>query len=55
LIIDYLISNNKFVVTQKGVVDKNRFYLSRDKLSGFDGDKVWFTVTKEVANIYKHD
>jgi hypothetical protein len=47
--------NNEFVVTQKGVVDKNRFYLPRDKVSRFDGDKVWFAVTKEVANIYKHD
>jgi hypothetical protein len=47
--------NKEFVVTKKGRVDKDKFYLPRDKVSRFDGDKVWFTVTRDVANIYKHD
>jgi hypothetical protein len=35
-------------------VDKERFYLPRNKASRFDGDKLWFEVTKEDAETYKH-
>jgi hypothetical protein len=42
------------VVTKKGVVDKDKFYLPRDKAVRFDGDKVWFEVTKDQAELYKH-
>ena len=47
--------NEQFVVTKKGVVDKDRFYLPRDKALRFDGDKVWFEISKDEANAYKHD
>ena len=46
--------NEEFVVTQKGRVGKDKFYLPKDKVSRFDGNKVWLTVTREVADIYKH-
>jgi hypothetical protein len=42
------------VVTKKGLVDKDKFYLPRDKAVRFDGDKVWFEVTKDQAELYKH-
>jgi hypothetical protein len=44
----------EFVVTKKGRFDKDKFYQPRDKVSRFDRNKVWFTVTRDVANIYKH-
>ena len=43
------------VVTKKGVVDKDKFYLPRDKAVRFDGDKVWFEITKDEAKAYKQD
>ena len=46
--------NNQFVITKKGVVDKDRFYIPRDKASKFDGDKLWFEVTKDESKVYKH-
>jgi len=47
--------NDQFVVTKKGVVDKDRFYLPKDKAVRFDGDKLWFEVTKDWSKIYKRD
>ena len=43
------------VVTKKGVVDKDKFYFPRDKAVRFDGDKVWFEITKDEAKAYKQD
>lgn len=46
--------DNEYIITKKGVVDKDKFYLPRDKVSKFDGDKLWFEVSKEEARVYKH-
>ena len=45
--------NEEFVVTKRGVVDKDKFYLPRSKAVKFDGDKVWFNVTKDEAKALK--
>jgi hypothetical protein len=42
-------------VTKKGVVDKDKFHLPKSKALRFDGDKVWFEVTKDEAKAYKQD
>ena len=47
--------DDEFVITKKGVVDKDKFYLPRSKAVKFDGDKLWFEVGKDEANVYKHD
>jgi hypothetical protein len=47
--------NEDIVVTKKGVVDKDRFYLPRSKALRFEEDKLWFEVSKEEAKAYKHD
>jgi hypothetical protein len=47
--------NEQTVITKKGVVDKNEFYLPRNKANRFDGDKLWFELTKDEAKEYKHD
>jgi hypothetical protein len=47
--------NYEFVITKKGVVDKDRFYLPRSKAVKFDGDKLWFEVGKDEAKVYKHN
>ena len=43
------------VVTKKGVIDKDKFYLPKSTAVRFDGDKVWFNVTKDEAQAYKKD
>lgn len=45
----------EIVVTKKGVVDKDKFYLPKSLVERFDGDKVWFSITKEDAQIYRKD
>lgn len=45
--------NEQFVETKRGIVDKDRFFLPRDKVVKFDGNKVWFSVTKDEAKVYK--
>lgn len=45
--------NEQFVETKRGVVDKDKFFLPRDKVVKFDGNKVWFNVTKDEAKAYR--
>jgi len=47
--------DEEHVITKKGVVDKDRFFLPRNKVNRFDGHKLWFEVTKDEAKTYKHD
>src|SRR6188508_423082 len=42
------------IITKKGVVDKDKFYLPRNKVNKFDGDKLWFEISKDEAHAYKH-
>ena len=34
------------VITQKGVLDKDKFYLPKNVVDRFDGHNVWFKITK---------
>ena len=43
------------VVTQKGVLDKDKFYLPKNMVDRFDGHNVWFKITKEDAEVYRRD
>ena len=47
--------NEDTVITKKGVVDKDKFYLPRSKALRFEEDKLWFEVSKDEAKAYKHD
>jgi hypothetical protein len=47
--------DDQFVVTEKGLFDKDKFYVPREKAFMFDGDKLWFEITKHDATTYKHD
>jgi hypothetical protein len=47
--------NEEFVITKKGVIDKDRFYIPRGKAVKFDGDKLWFDVGKDESKAYKRD
>jgi hypothetical protein len=43
------------VVTKRGIVDKDKFYLPKSRAVRFDGHKVWFNVTKDEAKSFKKD
>jgi hypothetical protein len=43
----------EFVITKKGMVDKDRFYLPREKVDRFDGHNLWFNVSEEERDLYK--
>ena len=45
----------EIVVTKRGLVDKDKFYLPKSLAERFDGDKVWFSITKEDAQNYKKE
>jgi hypothetical protein len=42
-------------VTKRGIVDKDKFYLPKNRAVRFDGHKVWFNVTKDEAKAFKKD
>jgi hypothetical protein len=43
------------IVTKKGVLDKDKFYLPKSLVVRFDGDKVLFSISKEDAEFYRKD
>jgi hypothetical protein len=47
--------NADTVVTKRGIVDKGKFYLPKNKAVRFDGHKLWFNVTKDEAKAFKKD
>ena len=47
--------NEDIVITKKGVVDKDKFYLPRSKALRIEEDKLWFEISKDEAKAYKHD
>jgi hypothetical protein len=47
--------DSDIVVTKRGLVDRDKFYLPKSTVVQFDGDKVWFNVTKDESNAFKKD
>ena len=47
--------DTEVVVTKRGVVDKDKFYLPKNKVVRYDGNKVWFNITKDEAKAFKRD
>jgi hypothetical protein len=45
----------EYIITQKGNVAKDRFYIPKNLVERFDGDTVYFNVTKDEAKQYKRD
>jgi len=43
----------EYVITQKGIIDKEFFSFPKNLVQGYDGDRVWFKVTEaEARNSY---
>ena len=47
--------SGEYIITQKGNVDKDKFYIPKDLLERFDGNTVYLRVTEEEAKQYKKD
>jgi len=43
------------VITKKGVLDKDRFYLPRNKAIRLDGDELRFEISKDQAKGYRRN
>ncbi|MGE5685187.1 MAG: hypothetical protein ACM3ZS_08605 [Nitrososphaerota archaeon] len=44
-----------YIITQKGTVDKDKFYIPKNLVDSFDGHTVFFKVTEEESKKYKRD
>ena len=45
----------EYIITQKGTVAKDRFYIPKNLVERFDGDTVYFKITKDEGKQYKRD
>ncbi|HET9806619.1 MAG TPA: YsnF/AvaK domain-containing protein [Nitrososphaeraceae archaeon] len=41
--------DSEYVLTQKGIIDKEFFSFPKNLAQGYDGDRVWFKLTEEEA------
>jgi hypothetical protein len=48
--------SNGFIVLQKGIINKEKFFIPKDKAESFDGKILRFNVSKdEISNNYQRD
>ena len=43
----------EYVLTKKGTIDSDKFYIPKNLLERFDGHTVWFKLTEEESHQYK--
>jgi hypothetical protein len=43
----------EYIITQKGTLVVDKFYIPKSLVDRFDGNTVWFKVTEEDQNKYK--
>ena len=43
----------EYIVTQKGILDKDKYYIPKNLVDRFEDGIVYFSVTKEEAKQYK--
>jgi hypothetical protein len=42
----------EYIITQKGIINKEIFYIPKHLVDRFDGIHVWFKITEEEAQQY---
>ena len=47
--------NNEYVITEKGIIDKDRFYIPKKLIDTFDMNHVWFGISEEETKQYKKE
>jgi hypothetical protein len=43
----------EYIITQKGIINKDIFYIPKHLVDRFDGIHVWFKITEEEAQQYR--
>lgn len=43
----------EFILTKKGTIDGDKFYIPKNLVERFDGHTVWFKLTEEESHQYK--
>ena len=46
---------DNIIITQKGIIDKDKFYLTKRLVDRFDGLYLWFNVTEAEAQEFRKD
>ena len=47
--------SDEYVITEKGLIDKDRFYIPTSSIIHIDWQFVWFGITKKDSNKYKRN
>jgi hypothetical protein len=47
--------SDEYVITEKGIIDKDRFYIPKSSILHVDRQYVWFEMTEDEAKQYKRD
>jgi hypothetical protein len=47
--------SEEYVITEKGIIDKDRFYIPKTSIIHIDGQFVWLGITEKEANQYKRN
>ena len=47
--------SGEYIITQRGTVDKERYYIPKKLMERFDGETVYFKITKDESKQYKKD
>lgn len=47
--------SREYIITQKGTLYKEKFYIPKNLVDRFDGTTVYFKLTEEEAKQYKKD
>ncbi|HET8857304.1 MAG TPA: DUF2171 domain-containing protein [Nitrososphaeraceae archaeon] len=47
--------SREYIITQKGTLNKQKFYIPKNLVDRFDGTTVYFKLTEEEAKQYKKD
>ena len=45
----------KYVLVQKGIINKEKFYIPKDQAESYDGDVLRFRISQEDLNQYQHE
>lgn len=43
----------EYILTKKGTIDSDKFYIPKNLVEHFDGQIVWFKLTEEESHQYK--
>ena len=47
--------SDEYVMTEKGIIDKDRFYIPKKYIIHIDGQYVWFGINEKESKQYKKD